>query len=381
MTLFFDRRSLMKAGGALAASAAAAACSPVSANKPGERVDAKSRLYFDGLSFLRDDNDDFMRSGLNGAIIDASKVTEIVRPNGSKGWIRTFEACDESLDSIIASTSETYPQARIAKKGRELNQDGEIALFLQFQSCEPIEDELDRIAYFHGKGLRILQFTHHHDNLFAGGALEPEQSGLTDLGRNGLAEMNRLKIIPDISHSSEPTALEVGEATKTPFILSHGACRAIVNNPRCASDKMIRAVANSGGVMGVFMMSFWLTTSATPTIDHYIANLRHVVNIGGIDVAAIANDFPMSGQQALKKLNNDNAEGVKQYHEWWQSIHDGGVPGFAELPAHVVIPELNNINRMRLIERALEADPTFTASDIDKIMGANWRRVLIDVLG
>ncbi|MDN3646627.1 membrane dipeptidase [Pontixanthobacter aestiaquae] len=371
-----DRRSMIGAS----ASWAVAACSPLKTSGP-IKPPSSGRLYIDGLSFLRGDSEDVNRSGLHAAIIDASKVTEITREDGSRGWIRTFEACDENIDAVIGSTKGTYPQAFIAKKGSEINQQGKLAVFLQFQSCEPIEDNLDRIGYFHDKGLRVLQFTHHHDNLFAGGALEAKQSGLTALGKDGLREMNRLKIIPDVSHSSEPTALDVGQLTQSPFILSHGACRAIVDNPRCASDKMIRAVADSGGAMGIFMMTFWLTNDPEPNVSHYLDNLRHLVNVGGIDAAAIANDYPMSGQQELRALNNNNAEGVKQYHEWWQSIHNSGVPGFSQLPAHVIIPELNNIDRMRLIEQALEADPFFTRSDIDKIMGDNWRRVLTEVLG
>ena len=371
-----DRRSMIGASAAWALMA----CSPRQNTRLVQTAPGR-RLYIDGLSFLRGESGDVSKSGLHAAIIDASKVTEITRADGSLGWIRTFEACNENIDAIVASTGDQYTQTFIAKKGSEIGLDGKLAAFLQFQSCEPIEDNLDRIGYFHGKGLRLLQFTHHHDNLFAGGALEAKQSGLTTLGKDGLREMNRLRIIPDISHSSEPTALDVGELSKSPFILSHGACRSIVDNPRCASDKVIRAVAESGGVMGIFMMSFWLTTDPEPNVGHYIANLRHLVNVGGVDAAAIANDYPMSGQQELRALDNNNAEGVKQYHEWWQSIHNRGVPGFSELPAHVIIPELNNINRMRLIERALEAEPGFTSRDVDKIMGENWRRVLSDVLG
>lgn len=377
MKIRFDRRSFLGSTGALALSA----CNLNHSTKLANSSSDIDRLYIDGLSFLRGDCDDIRRSGLQAAIIDASKVTVVTNADGSEGYIRTFEACDQNLDLIIASSQKQDSKTFIAKKGSEIVKNDKMAMFLQFQSCEPIGDDLDRIGYFHRKGLRVLQFTHHHNNLFAGGALEAQQSGLTNLGVDGLAEMNRLKVIPDVSHSSESTTLDVGKYSKSPFILSHGACRAIVDNPRCATDEMIRTIASSGGVVGIFMMSFWLTTDPYPDVDHYIANIRHLANVGGIDVAAIANDYPMSGQQELIAIDNNNAEGVKQYHEWWQSIDNRGVPGFSTLPSHVVIPELNNVNRMRLIENALEADPFFGSSDIDKIMGENWRRVLTDVLG
>lgn len=371
----FNRRGFI-AGGAFALSA----CGSTSLKPDSQAQAAADRLYIDGLSFLRGEVSDFERSGLHAAIVDISDYEEITRPDGSLGWVRTFAACDKSIDAVGDVTSNTFKTAYVAKKGSDIDREKGVAIFLQFQSCEPIEDDLGRIEYFHNKGLRLLQLTHHHDNLFAGGAIEPKQSGLTPLGRDGVAEMNRLKIIPDVSHASELTALEVAEISNTPIILSHGACRAIVEHPRCASDNMIRAVAGSGGVMGVFMMSFWLTTDPEPTVDHYIAHLRHLANIGGMEAVAISNDFPPAGQLALRELNNDNAEGVKQYHDWWRSMHERGVPGYATLPKHVVIPELNNPDRMQLIERALEAEPFFSAADIDKIMGENWRRVLNDVL-
>ena len=95
--------------------------------------------------------------------------------------------------------------------------------------------------------------------------------------------MNRLRMLADVSHASEPTALDVAKHTRQPFILSHGACRAIVDHPRCASDAVIRAIADRGGVMGIFMMSFWLTTADVPTVEHYLAQIRHVIKVGGID--------------------------------------------------------------------------------------------------
>jgi membrane dipeptidase len=82
-------------------------------------------------------------------------------------------------------------------------------------------------------------------------------------------------------------------------ILSHGAARAFVNNARCAPDNVIRAIAESGGMMGIFMMSFWLTTDPTPMVDHYVQHIRYAAKVGGIDAVGIANDFPLAGEQNL----------------------------------------------------------------------------------
>jgi membrane dipeptidase len=363
------RRTFMAAGAAVTLGACATTRSGTPSTSP----------TIDGLSFLPDDLADIRASRLSGMICDVSEVQEIKDAQGIPRYLRTFDVNDAALDKAAARLGASE-YGFVALRGSDLGRKPGCAAFLQLQSCEPVGTDLSRIARFHGKGLRVLQFTHHNNNLFAGGALERVQSGLTPLGRDGLGEMNRLRILPDVSHGSEATMIEAATSSRTPIVISHGACKAIVDHPRCASDAAIRAVAERGGMMGIFMMSFWLTRDPVPKVEHLIANLRHVIRVGGIDAVGISNDFPMAGQTNLVKLNNDNREGVKEYLPWWIAMRDSGIPGFAALPEHVVIPELNTIDRMAHIRQALERD-RFTGGEIDRIMGGNWARVLTDVLG
>ncbi|MBB4101060.1 membrane dipeptidase [Sphingomonas kyeonggiensis] len=363
----WTRRSV---AGALAATLAA----PVLAQGPKRR-----RLFFDSLSFLPEDMREIQAARLGGMIADVSDLIEVRGEDGVPRYSRNFAANDPAIDKAVERLRKS-PFAYLARKGSEIGTRPGCAVFLQFQSTEMIERDLSRLAYFHGKGLRVLQFTHHNDTLFAGGALETRQTGLTPLGIEGLAEMNRLRILPDVSHGSVPTMLEAAARSTTPIALSHGAVRAIVDHPRCAPDEVIRAIAGRGGVMGIFMMSFWLTRRNPPTVADYVAQIRHVVQVGGIDAVGVANDFPMAGQSNLVKLHNDNGAGVKEYLEWWRALRRQGVPGFDWTPEHVVIPELNRIDRLERIARALEA-AGFRPREVNKIMGGNWKRLLTDVLG
>jgi membrane dipeptidase len=192
--------------------------------------------------------------------------------------------------------------------------------------------------------------------------------------------MNALGIIPDVSHASDLTALDTAKASRAPVILSHGAARAIVQNARCAPDTVIKAIADSGGVVGIFMMTFWLTNDPTPTVDHVIAQLRHVIKVGGIDAVGIANDYPLTGEAGLVAAGNDNAKGIRGYLGWWNAMRERGVMGFDRTPTHVVVPELNNIRRMHTLHEALEKRG-FSATEMEKIMGGNWIRVLKATLG
>jgi membrane dipeptidase len=363
--LTLDRRSFL----------ASAVAAPLAA------APAQSRHapWIDGLSFLPDDMAQIPAAGLDAMIADISKIQTVTGSSGEPTYLRGFEANDPAIDATIAKLASSKV-AYLALRGSDIGSRPGCATFLQFQSTEMVGDDLTRLARFHAKGLRVIQFTHHNDTPFAGGAIEPKQHGLTRLGIDGLAEMNRLRLLPDVSHGSVPTMLDTAKLSRTPVVLSHGAARALVDHPRAAPDEVIRAIADKGGMMGVFMMSFWLTRDPAPTPAHYVAQLRHVIKVGGIEAVGIANDFPMDGEAKLVKLGNDNAAGVKNYLDWWRAMDRRGVPGFAWTPQHVVIPEFNNIHRMERIAATLERSG-FCGGEIDRIMGGNWRRVLTDVLG
>src|SRR5215213_1770924 len=162
--------------------------------------------------------------------------------------------------------------------------------------------------------------TGQSDNAWGGGAIERSWRGLTKVGTEGVERMNALGIIPDLSHVADPSSRDVLRVSRRPVIVSHGAARALVNNARCTPDDVIKGVADSGGVMGIFMMSFWLTTDAAPTTEAYLRQIRHVVKVGGIDAVGIANDYPVGGQQAAREAGNDNAKIMASYYPWWDGV-------------------------------------------------------------
>ncbi len=352
----------------------------VAASLPVEAKPKKTNIpYVDGLCLnVLDRQADIRASGLTALIADVSDGELVKSSDGGERYRRTFEAC---LRSIVVTRKKLrgMNNAFLATDGRQIKdafKSGKTGVFLQIQGGgEAVGEDLSRIDLFHELGLRVLQLTHHHNNPLGGGGIERTQSGLTKLGYQAVERLNALKIIPDLSHASDQTCLDVLKTSKSPVILSHGAVRAIVNNARCSPDNVIRGVADSGGVMGIFMMSFWLTYDPVPRVEALIKQLRHVIKVGGIDAVGISNDFPLSGEANLIKAKNNNGEAVKAYLEWWDAIAKMGVLGFDRRPIHVAIPELNNIRRMSTIHDALEKSG-FKSNEIEKIMGGNWCRVL-----
>ena len=341
-------------------------------------------LGLGGIGFADvDELRDLPASGLSAVITDVSAGEMVKAADGSARYFRSFDACARSIVGFRQRLRQHRRIAILGTAGRDVKEafnKNKTAVFLQFQGCEPMGEDLSRIDLFHELGLRVLQITHHHNNAFGGGCIEKTWTGLTKLGFQGVERMNTLGIIPDLAHASDPTSLDVLMTSKKPVIISHGAARALVNNARCAPDEVIRGVAASGGVTGIFMMSFWLTTEPEPTVESLLKQIRHVIKVGGIDSVGIANDYSLSGQPELAKQNNNNREGVKSYFPWWDSVAQQGILGFEKRPEHVVIPELNNIRRMFTIHRSLEK-AGFKSAEVEKIIGGNWIRVLTESLG
>ncbi len=127
--------------------------------------------------------------------------------------------------------------------------------------------------------------------------------------------------------------------------------------------------------MGIFMMSMWLTTDPQPSVDAYVRQIKHVASVAGIDAVGIANDYTIAGEPTAAKAGNDNDKIISNYFPWWDSVAKQGVMGFATRPPHAVIPELNNVRRMFLIDEALRRHG-FNQREVEKIMGGNWMRVL-----
>ena len=344
------------------------------------------------MCFLPEDLNDLKKSLIDAYICDISDIEAIKQADGTTNYKRTYKACIKSITQAQKRVLDNPDKLILGLSGKDINQaydSAKTSVFFQIQGADCLEAESlfqswQQLDNLYSRGLRVLQLTHHYGNEFSGGALDNANSkglnkSLTPKGIELIHQLNNKKILIDVSHSSPQSALDAAKYSKTPIIQSHGACRAIVNNARCSPDEVIRAIAETGGIFGIFMMSFWLTNNKVPKVEDYINQIKHVVKIGGIDSAAIANDYPLRGQKNLLKLNNNNREGVKQYLDWWRSLDAKNVLGFDTEPEHVVIPEFNSIHRMERIDHEL-TKAGFKSSDREKVLGKNLQRVLTQVL-
>ena len=143
-------------------------------------------------------------------------------------------------DLILATRSDDAVRAK---------DEGKIAIFMGVEGGHTIDSDLDVLRNHFEKGVRYMTLTHSANTPWAGSSGEEDRTkGLTEFGREVVRTMNRLGMIVDISHVSDPTFFDAIAVAKAPLIASHSSCRALSNHPRNMTDDMLRALAKNGGV-------------------------------------------------------------------------------------------------------------------------------------
>lgn len=177
-------------------------------------------------------------SGARGATpekyADALKIIELVKA----------QVTLHPGDLVLATSADDIVAAKQA---------GKIAILMGVEGGHMIDSNLDHLRHLYELGGRYLTLTHGIHLPWAGSSSDkPEEDpGLTDFGREVVAEMNRLGMMVDVSHISDKTFAGVMEASRAPVIASHSSCRALSDHPRNMTDEMIRAVADKGGVVHI----------------------------------------------------------------------------------------------------------------------------------
>src|SRR5215470_5670088 len=184
---------------------------------------------------------DVVKGGLDAVLVTAGAIED---------FRTTMEVVGKWLE-IERSHKERIRIARSVADIRAAKAAGDIAIVLHFQGADPIEDELDFINLYQASGLRVMQVTYNLRNRLGDGCFEPTDAGLSKFGRKVIRRMEDLRIAVDLSHAGTRTALEATEAATRPVVITHANVRKLFDTPRNATDDLIRAVAATGGVIGV----------------------------------------------------------------------------------------------------------------------------------
>lgn len=274
-------------------------------------------------------------------------------------WERDIERHPDVLMKI-----RTTADLQTAKQQKRLG------LIYGFQDGVGIDTDLTRVALYHAFGLRIVQLTYNVRNMFGDGCLQPENGGLTPLGRQLVEALNAKGIIVDLAHCGQRTTAEAIEHSSRPVSISHSGCRAIADRPRSKLDADLKRMADKGGVIGIYLMPF-LTMSGQPGSDDLIRHVEHAINVCGEDHVGIGSDLSITPHVV-------DAEYMRVHRTFVDGRIKAGIAAPGEDPAvPMFVSDLNTPRRMERIAELLLARGHSEAR-VEKIIGQNFVRLMHD---
>jgi len=268
-----------------------------------------------------------------------------------------------------------------------IEQEGKRAAFIGMENGYPIGKDLSLVKEYYERGVRYITLCHGSDNDICDSSTDsrnPEDNGLSDFGKEVVAECNRLGIMVDMSHASDKTFFDVLSTTKAPIIASHSSVRTLCDHPRNLSDEMIKALASNGGVIQIcFVSSFVKETKPNKKREKAMQALREkygprreikddaVLAEMREEYMKIYEKYP-SERATVKDLVNHVDYVVKLVgvdHVGFGTDFDGG----GEIEGCFDVSELPNLT-VELVRRG------YSEEEIRKIWGGNLMRVFRQVI-
>ena len=246
---------------------------------------------------------------------------------------------DHIFDQIEAHVRDNAHAVALARTPDDLwhnKRQGLKSIMLGIENGIALDGQLSNLRHFADRGIVYMTLCHNGDNDICDSAKGTKtHGGVSDFGREVIAEMNRLGILVDLSHAAESSFYDALELSRVPIVCSHSSARALCDHPRNLTDDQMRALAAKGGVAQTTIYHGFLRQHGEATILDVMAHLEHAIEVMGIDHVGLGTDFD----------------------------GDGGVRGLASSS------DLLQFTIQLLARR-------FSEADIQKIWGGNFLRVM-----
>jgi len=270
---------------------------------------------------------------------------------------------------------ERYPelilQGRTAADVVTARETGRTAIFFGSQNPSCIEDDIGLVEVLHTLGLRFMQLTYNNQSLLATGCYEAEDSGLTRMGRAVVAEMNRVGLVVDMSHSAERSTLDAIAHSTRPITISHANPASWHPARRNKSETVLKALAESGGMLGFSVYPHHLKDGSACTLESFCEMIARTADLMGPERLGIGTD-----------LCQDQPDSIVEWMRsgrWTKDVDFGegsaAAPGFPPMPDWFA----DNRDFGRIAEGL--ARTGLSAAEVEGIMGGNWLRFFDESFG
>ncbi len=245
------------------------------------------------------------RSGLHAVIDNLADGEGLITSRNGWKWDETLADLGMRLCDL-----EHQDYVRVVRRFEDIEAaraEGQLALVLGIESATPIENELDRLDILFGFGIRSVGVTYSEANLLGSGLAEAGDAGLTAFGRRAVRRMNQLGLLIDCAHAGDRTTLETIEASSAPVAISHAGARAVWPTSRMKPDEVIRACAESGGVIGIEAAPHTTLTRADTrhSIDTYMAHFEYCAELVGIEHVGFGPDTLFGDHVGMHRVMAD----------------------------------------------------------------------------
>jgi len=276
----------------------------------------------------------------------------------SKGTYRYLSAALENIDALRQEAEASNGKIKMILNADDIPSAPSLDthyFLLSFEGGKPLEGRMEHLRNFYHLGLRAMQITWNLRNDLADGIKEEEtRGGLTRFGVSVVKEMNRLGMLIDLAHISRAGYFHVLDVADGPVCCSHSNCRKLNLHPRTIDDEQIKALAQTGGVIGINAIATQVAEK-NATLDKLVDHISYMADLVGAEHVGLGLDF----------VKNDGT-----LHPDDELFNSG---------ENKLLPELENEeDLLNLTDRLLKRG--FKEPEITKILGGNFLRVLRQVL-
>lgn len=274
----------------------------------------------------------------------------------------------ETVENVIAWNRrfEAFPElivhGRTGDDARRAHAEGRTAVYFGFQNCSPIEDDIGLVEICHQLGARFMQLSYNNQSLLATGCYEDEDPGVTRMGRQVIAEMNRVGLVVDMSHSAERSTLEAIEISARPIAITHANPSFWHGALRNKSDTVLKALAETGGMLGFSLYPHHLNGGTDCTLEDFCTMIARTADLMGVENIGFGSD-----------LCQDQPDSVVTWmrNGTWTRETDFGegsaaAPGFPPQPGWF----RDNRDFPGILDGLRRAG--FSETDVARIAGGNW---------
>ena len=251
--------------------------------------------------------------------------------------------------------------------------EGKVGIIQGFQNAAMMGDDAQRVSVFAGLGVKIIQLTYNVANQLGHGSMVPENGGLTDFGREVVAELNATNTLVDLSHSGERTCLDAIDASTAPVAITHTGCRAVTDLPRNKTDRELRLVSETGGIVGIYFMPF-LAADGMAVAEDVVRHVEYAVQVCGEEHVGLGTDGGTTAVDDMEAAREAARQDV-------EARRAAGIGAAGERPGVVpFIPDLQGPDQFRKLADMLLARG-HTSPRVERILGLNALRVMREVWG